>query len=169
MGAFGMSDIDRKRVLLAQHQRVADLASMARAAAGAVLCAEEPVPAWHLESLELAIEALAVQIEAHLDTEEALLRPVLWEMGPWGRFRFDMLRAEHVQQRATLLALRSERSGIETYRRARKAASLAEEIARDIAVEERDLFAVVFPASENVERTAAASERFAEAGAGHHR
>jgi len=156
-----MSDFDRKKVLLAQHQRVVALASRVRAAAGAVLSAEEPVPASHLDCLEHSVEALAVQLEAHLDTEEALLRPVLWKLGSWGRFRFDMLRAEHVQQRATLRALRSERSGIETYRRARKAASLAEEITRDVTVEERDLFSVVFTGSEVTERTALDSEAFA--------
>jgi len=143
-----MSDFDRKIVLLAQHERVAELAGMVRAAAGAVLSAEEPVPVPQIERLEKSIEALAVQLEAHLDTEEALIRPVLCAMGSWGRFRFERLRAEHVQQRATLRALRSERSGIETYRRARNAASLAEELASDLKLEERDLFAVVFPAVE---------------------
>jgi Hemerythrin HHE cation binding domain len=156
-----MSDFDRKKVLLAQHQRVVALASMVRAAAGAVLSAEDPVPDSHVDSLERTIEALAVQLEAHLDTEEGLLRPVLWKLGSWGRFRFDMLRAEHVQQRATLCALRSERSGIETYRRARKAASLAEEITRDVAVEERDLFTVVFSDSVETESTSASGETFA--------
>jgi hypothetical protein len=164
-----MSDFDRKNVLLGQHQRVVALASMVRAAAGAVLSAGEPVPASHVESLERAIEALAVQLEAHLDTEEGLLRPVLWKLGSWGRFRFDMLRAEHVQQRATLCALRSERSGIETYRRARKAASLAEEIARDVTVEERDLFTVVFADSEKAEPAAVTGEAFAASDAGPHR
>ncbi|MFL5428433.1 MAG: hemerythrin domain-containing protein [Myxococcales bacterium] len=156
-----MSDIDRKHVLLAQHQGVVALASMVRAAAGAVLCAEDPVPASHVDSLERSIEALAAQLEAHLDTEEGLLRPVLWGLGSWGRFRFDMLRAEHVQQRATLCALRSERSGIETYRRARKAAALAEEIVRDVAVEERDLFSAVFPDPENTGSTALSGETLA--------
>ena len=144
-----MSDIDRKRVLVAQHERVAALASMVRAAAGAVLSAEEPIPPSPMEYLDRSIEALAVELEAHLDTEEALIRPVLWRLGSWGRYRFDMLRAEHVQQRATLNALCSERSGIEPYRRARKAASLAEEIVRDMRVEERDLFAAVFRAAES--------------------
>jgi iron-sulfur cluster repair protein YtfE (RIC family) len=143
-----MSDFDRKRVLVAQHERVSALASMVRAAAGAVLSAEDPVPPAQTECLERSIEALATEMESHLDTEEALLRPVLWRMGSWGRFRSEMLRIEHVQQRATLAALRSERCGIETYRRARKAASLAEEIARDMMVEERDLFAAVFPAAD---------------------
>jgi hypothetical protein len=142
-----MSDIDRKRVLLAQHERIGALAAMVRAAAGAALSAEDPVPPPFTEHLEQAIEALVAGMEAHLDTEEALIRPVLWRMGSWGRYRFDMLRAEHVQQRATLHALCSERSRIEPYRRARKAASLAEEIVRDMRVEERDLFAVVFPAA----------------------
>jgi iron-sulfur cluster repair protein YtfE (RIC family) len=156
-----MSDFDRKNVLLAQHERVVALASMVRAAAGAVLCAEDPVPAAHVDSLERAIEALAVELEAHLDTEEGLLRPVLWKLGSWGRFRFDMLRAEHVQQRATLSALRSERSGIENYRRARKAAALAEEIARDVVVEERDLFRAVFPDPEKTGSPAVSGETFA--------
>jgi hypothetical protein len=80
-----------------------------------------------------------------------------------------MLRAEHVQQRATLCALRSERTGIETYRRARKAASLAEEIARDVAVEERDLFTVVFADSEKAEPAAVTGEAFAASDAGPHR
>ena len=164
-----MSDFDRKKVLLAQHQRVVALTSMVRAAAGAVLSAEEPVSADHLDYLEQSIEALAVQLEAHLDTEEGLLRPVLWKLGSWGRFRFDMLRAEHVQQRATLCALRSERSGIETCRRARKAASLAEEIARDVTVQERDLFSVVFPDSEKTESTALSGETFAASDLAPHR
>jgi iron-sulfur cluster repair protein YtfE (RIC family) len=143
-----MSDFDRKSVLLAQHERVTALASLVRAAAGAVLSAEAPAPAAQVEYLERSIEALAIELEVHLDTEEALIRPVLWRMGSWGRFRFDMLRAEHVQQRATLRALRSEQCGIETYRRARKASSLAGEIVRDMVVEERDLFAAVFRADE---------------------
>jgi iron-sulfur cluster repair protein YtfE (RIC family) len=143
-----MGDIDRKRVLVAQHERVTALASMVRAAAGAVLCAGEPVPPAQVEYFDRSIEALATEMESHLDTEEALLLPVLWRMGAWGRFRADMLRAEHVQQRATLAALRSERCGIGTYRRARKAASLAEELARDVIVEEHDLFAAVFAGAE---------------------
>ena len=144
-----MSDIDRKRVLVAQHERVAALASMVRAAAGAVLSAEEPIPPSPMEYLDRSIEALAVELEAHLDTEEALIRPVLWRMGSWGRFRFDMLRAEHLQQRAILSALRSEHCAVDAYHRARRAASLAAEIARDIIVGERDLFAAVFRAAES--------------------
>jgi Hemerythrin HHE cation binding domain len=164
-----MGDFDRKNVLLAQHERVSALASMVRAAAGAVLSAEEPVPVAHVECLERSIEALAGQLEAHLDTEEGLIRPVLWKMGSWGRFRFDMLRAEHVQQRATLCALRSDRSGIETYRRARKAAALAEDITKDIATEERDLFSVIFreadaeAETEQADETSAATNVVADA------
>jgi len=150
-----MSDSDRRNVLLAQHKRIATLGSMVRAAAGAVLSADDPVPVGHLESLERSIAMLAAAMEAHLDNEEAFLRPLLWNMGAWGRYRFDILRAEHVQRRAILSALRSEECGIEPYRRARKAASVAEEILRDMAVEERDLFATVFredPASTAVGR-----------------
>jgi len=149
-----MSDSDRKNVLLAQHGRISSLTSMVRAAAGAVLAVDDPVPVAHRENLERSIALLAAAMEAHLDNEEALLRPLLWRMGAWGRYRFDLLRAEHVQQRATLSALRSEQCGIETYRRARKAASVAEEIARDMVVEERDLFAAIFgePASSVISR-----------------
>jgi len=139
-----MSDSDRRTVLLAQHKRISTLTSMVRAAAGAVLSVDDPVPVGQLESLERSIEMLAAAMEAHLDNEEAFLRPLLWQMGAWGRYRFDILRAEHIQQRATLSALRSEQCGIEPYRRARNAASVAEEIARDMAVEERDLFTTVF-------------------------
>jgi hypothetical protein len=52
------------------------------------------------------------------------------------------------------------------FRRERKAAALAEEIVRDVAVEERDLFSAVFPDPEKTGSTAASGETFAASDAG---
>ena len=121
-------------VLRAQHRELqVSIAELQRAAAG-----------W--SDLKLALAVVRAQLIPHLQTEEAIVGPVLERVAPR---RFELLQAEHAHQRAVLQLLLSRQHSEAL---AHAAQQLAGDLLEDIAAEERDLFTAV--ASYTAERTA---------------
>ncbi len=133
---------ERRRVLLAQHERIRSLIAAVRTASRAVLAAPEDSARRETETLRGAIESLRTELEDHLVAEEALLEPVLARIDAWGPMRLALMRAEHAHHRAVLAALRSNGpAALEPHALARSASALADEVLAEMVEEERDVLA----------------------------
>lgn len=133
---------ERRRVLLAQHERLrAAIADLCKAAE-AVLGVPEDACGAQLDGLRRAIEGIRGQLEDHLVTEEALLQPVLARIDAWGPLRLSLMQAEHSHLRASLTTLRGDQPALEPHALARCANTLAGDVLAEMVDEERELLAV---------------------------
>ncbi|HWE26265.1 MAG TPA: hemerythrin domain-containing protein [Myxococcales bacterium] len=132
---------ERRRVLLGQHDRLRVLIAAVSKAAGEVLATPEDSAGSRVEVLRIAIGTLRRDLEDHLVTEEALLKPVLARIDAWGPIRLAQMHAEHAHHRALLTALRAERPPLEPHVLARSANTLATDVLAEMEDEERDLLA----------------------------
>src|ERR671924_158382 len=95
---------ERRRVLLAQHDRLRALIAALCKAASEVLSVPEESAGPQVQALRVAIGELRHELEDHLVTEEALLQPVLARIDAWGPIRLAQMHAEHAHHRALLTA-----------------------------------------------------------------
>ena len=131
-----MNHDERRQTLHAQHQGLRALIRGVREAALEVLGAESD----DSSELRRRIGKLRDDMEHHLQTEEALLEPVLERIDAWGPVRLDLLRAEHAHQRAVLSLLRSDRAAaLPALLLARRVLGLLDDIVADMDAEDRDL------------------------------
>jgi iron-sulfur cluster repair protein YtfE (RIC family) len=130
---------ERRRVLLGQHERLrASVAALCKAA-DEVLAVPEDYSQPQVKALRGTIEALQDELEDHLVTEEALLRPVLARIDAWGPLRLGLMQAEHAHLRATLKALRADQPSLEPHALARGANTLAGDVLAEMVDEKREL------------------------------
>ncbi len=135
-----ITHVQRRSVLLSQHQRLRQLIAALREAAASVLAAsDEPLQKRAL-ALACAIGVFGNDLRTHLAAEEDLLGPVLRHVDAWGPVRLELLRAEHAHQRAVLDALRTDRK-LGPRDMAKRACSLTADVLADMESEERDPFA----------------------------
>lgn len=128
-----MSNSARRACLCRQHESLRKRVDATRSAAFAALAGGEDTT-----QLACAIAALEAELTLHLQSEEALLGPILGAIDAWGPVRLERLRTEHRQQRAFFLVLTDPSSGIETI--ARRTMAFCGELLDDMDFEERELF-----------------------------
>jgi iron-sulfur cluster repair protein YtfE (RIC family) len=132
---------ERRRVLLAQHDRLRALIAILGKAAGEVLAVPEDFAGPQAQSLRAAVESLRHELEDHLVIEEALLVPVLAHIDAWGPQRLAQMNSEHTHHRALLAAMRTDRNPLEPHALARTATTLAGDVLAEMQEEERDILA----------------------------
>jgi iron-sulfur cluster repair protein YtfE (RIC family) len=132
---------ERRRILLAQHDRIRALIAVVSKTASAVLEVPEDSARPQVDALRAAIAALRHELEDHLVTEEALLEPVLATIDAWGPVRLAQMHSEHAHHRALLTELRAERPPLEPHVLARSAHTLATDVLSEMHEEERDFLA----------------------------
>lgn len=131
-----MTHEECRQTLQAQHQQLRGVIAEVRVAALEVLGTDPDECA----ALRMRISALRDDLERHLETEEALLGPVLERIDAWGPVRLDLLRAEHAHQRAVLGVLRSDRAAaLPPLVLSRRVLGLLDDIIADMEAEDRDL------------------------------
>lgn len=131
-----MTHEECRQTLQAQHQQLRGVIAEVRGAALEVLRTDPDECA----ALRMRISALRDDLERHLETEEALLGPVLERIDAWGPVRLDLLRAEHAHQRAVLGVLRSDRAAaLPPLVLSRRVLGLLDDIIADMEAEDRDL------------------------------
>jgi hemerythrin-like domain-containing protein len=132
---FVMTNEERWATLTAQHRQIRDtIAIVRRSALGLAAGRQSP-----LELRDL-IAGLRLMMEVHLSTEETLLEPVLERLDAWGPVRLEVLRVDHVHQRALLADLSSKQTSEQPAERyAWRTLTMLEEILTDLDAEDRDL------------------------------
>ena len=131
-----MNHEERRTTLELQHRALRGLIAQVRRSAVDVLDAAVESS----QELRNQVNALRLELEDHLATEEALLGPVLERIDAWGPVRLDLMRAEHAHQRAILAVLRSDRAAaLKPELLARRVLGLLEDILSDMDAEDRDL------------------------------
>jgi iron-sulfur cluster repair protein YtfE (RIC family) len=142
---------EARALLVAQHAEIDELLHQMQAAAAEVTLAQVDPPAAR-RKLVAAVSTLREKLCAHMETEEALLAPILESRVEQGPLRLGLLRTEHASQRALLDVLVSV-AAIERDPQAIgwRLEWLARDLRFDMKVEERELFARVLDESEQHE------------------
>lgn len=135
-----ISLVERRSLLLSQHEQLRNMIDRLREAAASVLMSREEAVKERAGTLAEAIGAFGNALRAHLACEEDLLGPVLERVDAWGPVRLDLMRVEHAHQRAVLDALRTDRT-VAPKDIAKRAWSLTMDVLADMEAEERDLLA----------------------------
>jgi iron-sulfur cluster repair protein YtfE (RIC family) len=128
-----LTNTARRTILCQQHESLRKRIDATRQLAFAALAGGAPAT-----RLASSIALLQAELELHLETEEALLEPILACIDAWGPMRLDRLRAEHRQQRAFLMVLADPSAEVETA--AHRTIAFCNELFEDMEYEERELF-----------------------------
>ena len=126
-----------RALILAQHRDLRKLLAQIRALADGVLAGDRGL---HLELRRQSVE-LELVFLAHLETEEAILLPVLEEIDAWGPVRVRHIREEHAHQRSVLEGAgdSATSAAVSAQELATVMRALVEEILEDMKGEERDM------------------------------
>ncbi len=138
MSPAGLSHVERRQILMSQHDRLRTVIREVRQVAEGLLRREDT--RGDTTELRQQIGALRLEMESHLASEEALLGPILERIDAWGPVRLELLRAEHAHQRAILELLRSDRAAaLSPQLLSRRLLGLLDDILTDMDAEDRDL------------------------------
>jgi iron-sulfur cluster repair protein YtfE (RIC family) len=128
------SNVERRRILCAQHGHLRKTIAVAEGAARDLLATRGGAAGLHA-----AVAALEVELRAHLADEEWLLEPILATIDAWGPARLELLRAEHAHQRAVLAVLTQPTASPAVPLVAERVLALCAEVLADMESEEREL------------------------------
>ncbi len=133
----GSNPSDVRATILAQHQHLRALLGVIRRHAEQVLAGDQAAP-WELRRRVLDLEQA---FGAHLDTEEAIMVPLIESIDAWGPVRAETIRNEHREQRAILERASDEATSaaIPPRELAHAMIALVSDILADMVREEQDV------------------------------
>lgn len=123
--------------ILGQHKELRKLLAVIRALSEQVLAGERGA----LSELRRQSVELETVFLAHLETEEAILLPILKTIDAWGAVRVQHIEEEHARQRAVLDSAgnNATSAAVPPQQLAQLMRSVVDDILEDMKSEERDM------------------------------